>query len=52
MTAAALAIGLLLALVAAPISAAEPFTLKDGDRVVFLGNTLIDQICNAIAAAG
>ncbi len=27
----------------APISAAEPFELKDGDRVVFLGNTLIER---------
>src|SRR5262245_27153339 len=24
-------------------SAAEPFALKDGDRVVFLGNTLIER---------
>ncbi|MBA4017926.1 MAG: hypothetical protein C0483_12180 [Pirellula sp.] len=27
----------------APLAAAEPFELKDGDRVVFLGNTLIER---------
>ncbi len=27
----------------APLVAAEPFTLKDGDRVVLIGNTLIER---------
>lgn len=33
----------LVLLGAASALAAEPFTLKDGDRVVFLGNTLIER---------
>ena len=34
---------LFLGLVASPVHAAEPFALKDGDRVVLLGNTLIER---------
>jgi lysophospholipase L1-like esterase len=30
-------------LLAAPVRAAEPFALKDGDRVVLVGNTLIER---------
>jgi lysophospholipase L1-like esterase len=37
------ALAVILLLAALPASAAEPFALKEGDRVVFLGNTLIEQ---------
>jgi len=32
-----------IALLPAPAGAAEPFEFKDGDRVVLLGNTLIER---------
>jgi lysophospholipase L1-like esterase len=36
----------LLCLMAVPAMAAEPFELKDGDRVVFVGNTLFERAAN------
>lgn len=36
----------LLFLVGLPALAAEPFELKDGDRVVFVGNTLFERAAN------
>ena len=37
------AIGLALLDLAAPLAAAEPLELRDGDRVVLLGGTLFDR---------
>src|SRR5580692_5706970 len=34
---------LLVGFATSSLTAAEPFTLKDGDRVVFVGNTLIER---------